>query len=255
MVLSVVIPARNEAQHLPRTVEVVHQTLANAKIPHHLIVVDDHSTDDTFRVAARLADHYPLSVVQNPLEAGKGAALRTGFGLSAGDVVAFIDADLEFPAYSLIPMTRLMVHNAFRTVVIGSRSKDHRPLSERLSSRLSHWLIRHLTRLEVHDTQAGIKMFPGWLARELSARAQETGWLFDVEALWMARDFGLPIAELAVTQRPCRKRRAGIRDFVESGRALIRLARRRRTAAWVAVPLPRSYALGTANASDLPQVP
>lgn len=249
--MSVVIPARNEAQHLPRTVEVVHQTLAQAKIPHHLIVVDDHSTDETFRVAERLAESHPVCAVKNLLEAGKGAALRTGFGFSPGDVVAFIDADLEFPAYSLIPMARLMVHSAFRTVVIGSRTRDHRPLSERLSSRLAHWLIRRLTRLEVRDTQAGIKMFPGWLARELAARAQETGWLFDVEALWMAKDFGLPIAEIAVTQRPCRKRRASIRDFVECGRTLMRLSRRRRTAAWVVGPLPRSYAA----ASDLPQVP
>ena len=58
------------------------------------------------------------------------------------------------------------------------------------------------------DTQAGLKMFPGWFARQVLANAKETGWLFDLEALSQAQSYQLRIWEFPVRQTARRPRRA-----------------------------------------------
>lgn len=82
--VSVVIPTLNEARNLPFVLPRI------PKWVHEVILIDGHSTDDTVEVARRL---WPGIRVVEELRRGKGAALRAGFALAAGDIIVTLDAD------------------------------------------------------------------------------------------------------------------------------------------------------------------
>lgn len=96
---SVVIPARNEAHHVG---VLVQQLLAQTRPPVEVIVVDDHSDDDTALVAGRAG----ASLVQSrPLPegwTGKSWACRQGFDEAISPVVVFLDADVSVPSQSTL---------------------------------------------------------------------------------------------------------------------------------------------------------
>lgn len=83
--VTVIVPALDEADNLPHVLP---------KIPawvHEVILVDDHSTDDTVEVARRLMPD--IRIVTNELPKGKGNALQTGYAAATGDILVQVDAD------------------------------------------------------------------------------------------------------------------------------------------------------------------
>jgi glycosyltransferase involved in cell wall biosynthesis len=94
--VSVLIPARDEEETLPHLLAALSQQRFQ---PHEVIVIDDHSSDDTAAVAKEWAAALPLSVIQPPALAeewcGKPWALHHGVAASSGDVLVFLDADTE----------------------------------------------------------------------------------------------------------------------------------------------------------------
>lgn len=99
--LSVVIPAWNEAKNLARYPSELFPVLAALPMPTEVLIVDDGSKDDTAQVAASLGG--PARLVKRERNGGLGAALRTGFHEAKGDLLITLDADLTF-APSLIPL-------------------------------------------------------------------------------------------------------------------------------------------------------
>ncbi len=87
MTVSIVIPAYNES----RTVEKVINVVNSLDCVSEIIVVDDGSSDET----ANIAQNAGATVIVHSKNKGKGAAIKTGFENSTGDIVAFIDADLK----------------------------------------------------------------------------------------------------------------------------------------------------------------
>ena len=94
--VSVLIPARDEESTLPHLLSALSQQHFQ---PHEVIVIDDHSSDDTAAVAKEWAAALPLSVIQPPALAagwcGKPWALHHGVAASSGEVLVFLDADTE----------------------------------------------------------------------------------------------------------------------------------------------------------------
>ena len=90
--LTVVMPVYNE---LATVEEVVRRVLA-LPLRIELIVVDDCSSDGTGDLLARLRDELRFTLVRQPRNQGKGAALRAGFARFSGDLVVIQDADLEY---------------------------------------------------------------------------------------------------------------------------------------------------------------
>jgi glycosyltransferase involved in cell wall biosynthesis len=133
MKLSVVIPVYNEAATIAELISRVHAV----DVPKQIIVVDDGSTDGTRGVLEGLKGRYGnMSVLVQPRNRGKGAALRLGFQHATGDYVLVQDADLEYdPAEYLVLLRPLIEGKA--DVVYGSRfltTKQHRVLSQEASS-------------------------------------------------------------------------------------------------------------------------
>ena len=114
--LSVVMPVYNERETID---EIIARVLA---IPMRveLVVVDDCSTDGTRAHLAELQKQYGFTLLLQPTNQGKGAALRRGFAAVTGDIVAIQDADLEYSPEEFPRLAELIIDG--RTdVVYGSR--------------------------------------------------------------------------------------------------------------------------------------
>jgi len=117
--LSIVIPAYNEAETINQLLDAVKATPYRKEI----IVVDDCSSDGTRELLQGL-DHSEISVYFHEKNQGKGAALRTGFSKTSGDIVLIQDADLEYdPAEYPILLKPILDGRA--DVVYGSRFAGH----------------------------------------------------------------------------------------------------------------------------------
>ena len=114
--LSVVMPAYNEEA----TIEEMIRRVVAVPIRTELIIVDDGSKDRTREILTRLADELPIKVIFQPVNGGKGSALRRGFQDVTGDLVVIQDADLEYSPEEFPELIELIVEGR-ADVVYGSR--------------------------------------------------------------------------------------------------------------------------------------
>jgi glycosyltransferase involved in cell wall biosynthesis len=114
--LSVVMPVYNERNTIE---EIVHRVLA-VPLRIELVVVDDGSKDGTRDILTALSKDLPFTLILQPANAGKGAALRRGFEEVTGDLVVIQDADLEYSPEEFPPLIELICQGR-ADVVYGSR--------------------------------------------------------------------------------------------------------------------------------------
>ncbi|SMC03250.1 Glycosyltransferase involved in cell wall bisynthesis [Sulfobacillus thermosulfidooxidans DSM 9293] len=224
--ISVIIPAKNEALLIAGTMMTVAEILKAAGYVFEIIVVDDMSCDDTVsqaKWACRQLLSVPCRIIATTQSLGKGYAIAKGFAVSTGDLVAFMDADLEYPPQSL-PIMASLLETYPHSCAVAYRTEDKRPWFERVTSKVAHQLATLALHLPVSDTQAGLKMFPGWFARQHLSCPRQTGWLYDIEALLAAQNNGLRIIQIPVTQQRIRPRRAGIWQMLACAVPLTQLA-------------------------------
>ena len=95
--VSILVPAKDEAENLPRFLELAATTLGGGSLHYEVIVIDDGSVDDTWNVLQSLRTRHPfLRVVRHRTRRGIADALRTGFHHARGAVLVFYPADLQF---------------------------------------------------------------------------------------------------------------------------------------------------------------
>ncbi len=197
--LTVLMPAYNEAPHIRANIEKTSRALSG--FDHRIVVVDDGSTDSTLAECRDAAQRgFPVAVVRQPANAGKGAALIRGFRHAQGELVAFLDADLEIPPSYLAELV-LEMEATGDDIVIGVREGDGEssfPPARRALSRLYRLLVGWLFGFDVSETQAGIKLFRREVLEDCLPRITARRFAFDVELLAAASRFGFSIGEVPV---------------------------------------------------------
>jgi len=198
--ISVVIPAYNEEERLPATLEVVAAYLARGRWEFsEVVVVNDGSRDGTAEAARRAG----ARVLENPGNRGKGYAVRHGMLKAEGDWVLFSDADLSAPIEDL-DILWAAAEREKAQVAIGSRALDrslvgvHQPWLRETMGRVFNLAMRIATGLPFHDTQCGFKLFEKSAAREIFKRQLLDGFGFDVEVLYIAKHLGYRSLEVPV---------------------------------------------------------
>jgi glycosyltransferase involved in cell wall biosynthesis len=95
--VSVLVPAKDEAENLPRFLELCAEMIAAQSVAYEVVVIDDGSRDATAAVLAEAAERYPfLQVVTHRTQRGIADALRSGYLAAQGDILVFYPADLQF---------------------------------------------------------------------------------------------------------------------------------------------------------------
>ncbi|HET8645128.1 MAG TPA: dolichyl-phosphate beta-glucosyltransferase [Vicinamibacteria bacterium] len=202
--LSVVIPAYNEAERLPRTLERVRAFLDARGGAYEILVVDDGSADDTV-ARARAAGGEHLTVLGNGVNRGKGYSVRRGMLAARGARRLMTDADLSTPIEELEALWARM-DEGFDVVIASralalSRIEIHQGAFRENMGRVFNGLVRLLVLPGLRDTQCGFKLFTAAAAGAAFAQARLDGFAFDVEALFIARRLGFRVAELPVVWR------------------------------------------------------
>jgi len=186
--LSVVIPAYNEAHRLPRTLDEIQPYLTNRFPQHEVIVVDDGSSDGTPKlVAARAALNWPeLRVLCQPRNLGKGAAVRRGCLEARGDLVLFMDADHAVPIGEVEHFISAIEQNGCGAVA-GVRTYQENESRWRRIVGLCLQILAHLIvfRKAVIDSQCGFKLFKRQTVQQLFPLCRVDGGMIDVELFYL----------------------------------------------------------------------
>ncbi|MBI4509782.1 MAG: glycosyltransferase family 2 protein [Deltaproteobacteria bacterium] len=206
--LSVIIPAFNEAERIGPTLIATRAWLAAQDFSSEILVVDDGSSDETAKVVGALAntkDLPSITLVGSFPNRGKGHAVKLGMLAARGDLRLFMDAD---GAVAITELPRLLERiRGVASIAIGSRRAPGAsaavkpPWYRRAWSRVANRIVRLGLLDGIQDTQCGFKLFRGEEAEALFRRVSTTGWGFDLEVLVVARELGLSIAEVPVAYR------------------------------------------------------
>jgi dolichyl-phosphate beta-glucosyltransferase len=203
VLLSIVIPAYNEQDRLPRTVNETLQWCSSRDLDIELILADDGSQDQTLALAREFEKNDKRVRALSCPHRGKGATVRSGVLESRGRFVLFMDAD---GATSLdeIPKLLAAVEGGY-DVAIGSRVVRHpgevevkTSIHRRAIGRTFALLVNLFAVAGISDTQCGFKMFRRDAAMAIFSRQKLPSFAFDVEILFIARRLSLSISEIPV---------------------------------------------------------
>ncbi len=196
--LSVVVPVYNEEATLAEVV----RKLVDVPCLLEIIIVDDCSTDGTGEVARLMATEYPeVRLVRHERNAGKTAALKTGFALTTGSVVIVQDADLEYDPADIYGVIRPIL-DGHADVVFGSRFLVRRATRvlyfyHYLANKLLTYLSNSLTNLNMTDIETGYKAFRGEIIRNM--RIVSSGFGFEVEVTAKIAKLKVAIYEVPIS--------------------------------------------------------
>lgn len=199
--LSLIIPAYNEEQRLPASLERILSFLGDQSYTSEIIVVDNASTDRTGEIIHEYAGRYPRIKGQQEQQPGKGAAVKKGMLNSQGQFRFMCDADLSMPIEELNQFLPPQLQDF--DLAIASREapgavRYHEPYHRHLGGRLINFWIRLLLLPGLHDTQCGFKCFRAPVAEDLFRHQTLHGWSFDIELLTIARMRDYTIQEIAI---------------------------------------------------------
>ena len=166
--ISIVIPAKNEARNLPHLFDEIAQAMAGRGF--EVIVVDDGSTDDTGAVLAAQKLERPFAVrhIRHDESSGKSLALRSGVFAARGELIATMDGDGQNNPVHVAELVDALIAAGPQTgIAVGQRLKRGDGEAKRLASRFANGLRKAILDDDTRDTACGLKVVRADLFRKL----------------------------------------------------------------------------------------
>ncbi len=195
MRISLIIPAWNEEEALPKVVEEIPDSV------NEIIIVDDGSTDDTHIIAKEYEKKYPnVKVYKHKANSGKVAAIRTGIKNATGDIIVLTDADFTYPASDIIHLVNEV--DAGADLVLGSRFMNginNMPLLNRIGNKIFSLFTSYISGTFITDGQTGFRAFKRERFNKLDVKAKSLE--FETKMTVRAAKHGYIVAEVPIHYR------------------------------------------------------
>ena len=157
--LSVVIPLYKEEDNVERLIDELHSALGPYPGEFEFVLVDDGSTDRTrqllLEARANRGDH--IMVISHRRNLGQTQAMQTGLQAARGDVIAFMDGDLQNDPADISAMVEKLETDHL-DLLCGWRKNRQDTLNRTLPSRLANWLIGYVSGVALHDYGCSLKV-------------------------------------------------------------------------------------------------
>jgi glycosyltransferase AglD len=219
--LSVVLACYNEAPHLAASFAEIREVLDDFHVPYEILFVDDVSRDRTRDVIADIVKANPdvdTRVLLHEANKGRGATVTDGFRAARGEIVGYLDVDLEVHARYIPSLVKAIQKGADVATVRRIYAFQISSLDRYFMSRGYSALVKRLLGTSLHDTETGYKFFRRQTLLPVLDEIRDPRWFWDTEFMIRAERRGLRIAEIqgAYVRRSDKKSTvSGLRDSLD----------------------------------------
>jgi len=155
--ISIIIPAYNEALTIGDLVSKIVELYPEFEV----LVINDGSTDDT----ADIAKDAGANVYSHPYNIGNGAAVKSGIRHASGDILVFIDGDLQHYPEDIVKLLKYMPDY---DMVVGARSSgDQASLGRTFGNMIYNWFASYVAKFPIPDLTSGFRAVKADIARNL----------------------------------------------------------------------------------------
>jgi cellulose synthase/poly-beta-1,6-N-acetylglucosamine synthase-like glycosyltransferase/glycosyltransferase involved in cell wall biosynthesis/O-antigen/teichoic acid export membrane protein len=184
--ISIIIPTYNEAGNIRKLFARLENAMRELSIPCEVIVIDDHSTDNTEALVKEFARDCPIHFYTKKGQKGKGFSIMEGFTYAHYEYVCMLDADLQYPP-ELIPE---LYHSAqIHGFAVANRRTYKSTLLRRFASRFNAFVFGRLLLNLRTDVQSGLKLFPRDVFERIDPKLV-SAWGLDIPLVFTAYELG-----------------------------------------------------------------
>ena len=207
--LSVVVPIYNEEERIGPSLIRIVDYFAEKDYRYELILVMDGCEDNSAEICKGLLkkmkgrlENCSVNFLESMENHGKGYSVRKGCLFAKGKYVLFMDADLSTPVEEVEKLIAYL-QDGFN-IAIGSRAIRgadvvvKQSIIRRSMGKIFNFFVRMITGMDYHDTQCGFKCFDSTAVEIIFNRLKIDGFGFDVEILYLAKQFNLKVKEVPV---------------------------------------------------------
>ena len=160
MDLSIVIPLKDEEESLPELAEWIRKVCDEHGYSYEVIMVDDGSTDQSWKVIEQLSAKNPsIKGIRFQRNYGKSAALNEAFKVVQGEVVITMDADLQDSPEEIPELRRMIVENGFDLVSGWKKVRHDNKFTKNFPSKFFNAVTRFMSGIQLHDFNCGLKSY------------------------------------------------------------------------------------------------
>lgn len=159
MDISIVVPLFNEEENIQLLFDRINDVMVQLDLSYEIVFVDDGSTDDTFALAAAIADSQKqLKVIKFRRNYGQTPAMVAGIDHAQGDVILTMDGDLQNDPTD-IPLFLEKLEEGFDIVVGWRVKRQDKLITRKIPSIIANWLIGKVTGVPIKDNGCSLKAY------------------------------------------------------------------------------------------------
>jgi glycosyltransferase involved in cell wall biosynthesis len=205
--LSIVIPLKDEEESLPELAEWIKKVCDQYSYSYEIVMVDDGSTDDSWKVIENLSKNNPaVKGIRFQRNYGKSAALNEGFKAAQGDVVITMDADLQDSPDEIPELRKMIVEDGYDLVSGWKKVRFDNTLTKNIPSKFFNAVTSRMSKIKLHDFNCGLKAYRKKVIKSIEVYGEMHRYI-PVLAKWAGfRKIGEKVVEH-------RKRKYGVTKF------------------------------------------
>ena len=205
--LSIFISLYNEEESIPELIGWIEKVMTENKWSYEIIMVDDGSTDSSWKIVRRHAENNPsIRGISFRRNYGKSAALYHGFKAAEGRVVVTMDADLQDSPEEIPELYRMVTEEGYDIVSGWKKQRFDNKLTKNLPSKLYNWTARKITGIKLHDMNCGLKAYRNEVVKNIEVYGEMHRYI-----PYLAKNAGF----CKITEKPVQhqKRKYGVSKF------------------------------------------